>query len=625
MCSENKTRLVGLLLFFFFQVASPAAQAGDVLENTISVSFSQTPLKEALAEISQKGGFKWSYNAGILDAYTKVTLLAKDWTVRETLAYILGDGYTFKQSGEYLILKKNKKPQQRLSGYITDRQSGRKMANVTVYDRETLRSTATDENGYYELPVTPRSQIVISKLDYRDTVLQVSSQTPRFLKLDIHVDSMPQRNESTFEEELNRISSNLQQFFLRSAQKLNSLNVQDSLHRRFQISFLPGLGTNHRLSGNVINDWSINILAGYSRGNRIAEFAGLGNLTRENITGFQAAGVFNNVMGNATGLQAAGVYNYVDDTIIGVQWSGVVNMAGYGGNAALQAAGIFNLVPKGKIALQYAGIANQADTVIAMQAGGIWNGARCFFNGIQAAGIANHANQLYAAGQFAGLSNSFGRGIIRIQAAGISNVADTVWGCQIAGIINRARHVKGVQIGLINTVGEIDGVQIGLLNFSKKGGYMALEASSNDVLPVNAAFKSGVNRFYTILTAGYEPSSPNNNRLWVYGIGLGSRVRLNSWGAIHFDLLHRHVNEGSYSDVVQEWEQLAIGLDLHLGKHLSIGAGPTANLFISDPERSGAEAIRKKIVPANPLYGSVTSKDWLTGWLGWSAAVRILF
>ena len=591
MIIENKYLITSLLLVLLSWPAT-GLQATDVLERSIRVRFEQTPLKTALAEIARQGGFEWSYNAGILDENRRVSLVAEGWTVRETLVYLLGDDYTFRQNGEYLILKKHRKPKQRLSGYISDRNTGQRMANVTVYDRKTLRSATTNQHGYYELPVTPRSEIVVSKLTYRDTVLQVNSQTPRLVKLDLRADSLPQKHAPSFSEQLDRISVRMEGFFVRSSQKVNAFNVRDSLHRHFQLSFLPGLGTNHRLSGSVINDWSLNVLAGYSRGNRMAELGGLGNIARENVSGFQgaglfniaggdlqgvqAAGLFNNLGRNAKGLQLAGLYNYAGQLAHGAQFSGLVNIAANSRPAGLQAGGLFNAAPRGRI-------------------------------GAQLAGLGNHARHA------------------RFQAAGVLNTADSISGCQISGLINRGGFVRGAQIGLINIAGEIHGVQIGLINLSRRGGYIALELSANDVFLTNAAFKSGVPGLYTILTASVDPESSSKDRFWAYGVGLGTRAPLGNWAGLSFDLIHRHLNEGFYNDVWQEWEQLALCLDLRLGRRLSVAGGPSANLFVADPARSDAVSMRDRVVGRNLLNESNNADGWLSAWWGWTAALRLRF
>ncbi len=616
----NRNHCWWLLLPLLFTAQTLCA--GDVLERRISAHFEAELLKTALTEIARQGSFEWSYNAGILNPNRRVTLHADGWTVRETLTVLLGDEYTFKPSGEYLILKKNKKSRQHLSGYLTDPRSGKKIPNATIYDRQTLRSTTTDGNGFYQLPVSSRSEVVIAKLDYQDTVLLVTSQTPRFVRLELLPDSvLPAQSALSLRKQIARNSYALERFFVKTSQRMADLNVQDSLHRRFQLSFLPGIGTNHRLSGHVVNDWSVNILAGYARGNRMAELAGIGNLTRENMTGLQAAGVFNNLGGNATGVQMAGVYNYVGDTMRGFQAGGVVNIAGYG--QGVQAAGVLNLVPHGRFAVQVAGVANVADTVTAAQVAGVWNGANVL-HGAQVSGVINHGQRVENAVQVAGVINNARDGEMQVQIAGVGNVADTLVSAQVAGLFNYAKCLYGVQIGVVNIARQNKGLQLGLLNLSKEGGYLALEGSANDILPANLTFKSGSPGFYIALTGGVAPDSSIQQSLWAYGAGIGAHARFNRWSGLTFDLLLRHLNEGDHDDRWQEWAQFSLGLDLRLAGGLHLGFGPTINVFASDPDVPESNALRTRVVHRNVLFEK-NYDGWLSGWIGWTAAVRWVF
>jgi hypothetical protein len=625
----NKIQYIFLLAIWYLPnlICLPQLHAADVLERRIDVSFYQTPIKEALREVAQKGGFEWSYNANILDHSKKVNLTVKGRTVRETLVEMLGNAYTFKQNGEYLILKKVKKPDQRLIGYITDPRTGNKVANATVYDRQTLRSTTTDSSGYYELPVTPRSEIVVSKLTYRDTILQVTSQTPRFLTLEIHLDTVPEKKDpwEQMQSHVVETSDKIERFFVTSAQRINGLNVQDSIQRRFQFSLLPNIGTNFMMSGNVENDFSINLLAGYSKGNHIAEFAGLGNITRGNIDGIQAAGWFNEVKGDVNGIQAAGLYNRCGKNFQGVQASGFLNIAHQANGVGIQTSGAFNLVPKGRFTAQTAGIANFCDSIRVLQAAGLFNICSGYAQGGQAAGFFNIAKNSDALLQVAGFMNYSKRGILRVQAAGFTNIADTIEGAQISGFFNRARKVKGIQIGIVNRAKEIDGMQIGLLNFSRRGGYIVLELGANEVHWNNVAFKSGTHHLYTIFTAGLSPETPQNNRLWSYGAGVGTLIPMGRHAGLNFDLIHRHVNQDATDLVVQEWEQIAMGLDIRLGRHLSLAFGPTANLFILKSPKVGETDIIPRVVPAGFPNTVLDNDAYLPMWVGANAAVRIRF
>jgi hypothetical protein len=392
--------LLGLLLLLF---EGNALRANEVLERHIDVRFRHTPLREALATVAQKANFEWSYNANLVDAEKKISLTANDWTVRETLYEILGDGYEFKARGNYLILKKRSKPADRIFGYVKDPNTGQRIANATVYDRRSLCATTTDSNGFYQLKVKKNTQIAVARLSYRDTIFPVTSQSPRLQKIDLQLNVATPPPPSPLERSVETALTQTQRFFRATLEQWAAANVSGPLHRRAQVSFLPKIGTNHTLSGKVVNDWSLNVLAGVSLGNRKAEVGGLANFTRQNLRGVQIAGLFNEVSGGTSGLQLAGLLNQTGDTLHGAQIAGLLNFA------------------------------KKTDT---------------------------HSVQI------GGLANVTRRGKTRVQIAGTVNSAEQIQGVQIAGVLNRARKVKGVQIGLFNSARTLDGLQIGLFNRS---------------------------------------------------------------------------------------------------------------------------------------------------------------
>jgi CarboxypepD_reg-like domain len=414
------------------------ANATGALARRIDVAFNNTPLKTALAEVARKGEFEWSYNPRLIDPNRPVTLTVSRRSVREVLSDILGDQYRLKENGNYVILTRQAKPHKELSGYISDPESGKRVVNATVYDRRTLRAVITDSSGYYALKVKKHTEIVVARLGYRDTILQITPLTPRnqpILLQPIPNQKKEPTNRSLFGIPLSQYTSRTAQRFGAVLNRWYALNVPDSLHRRFQVSLLPYVGANHTLTGKVENDFSVNIIAGYSAGVRVAEVAGVANFTRNRVRGIQAAGAFNELQGNCTGVQYAGVFNVTEDTLRGAQAAGVFNFAYNTSAIGIQAAGVFNV-----------SIDNN---------GGL----------LQGAGLFNIAREIKGA-QVAGLLNLGIQDVYGVQAAGLINHVDNLRGVQIAGILNRAKSVRGVQIGLINSARSVKGLQIGLINRS---------------------------------------------------------------------------------------------------------------------------------------------------------------
>lgn len=553
------------LAFILSCVCTLSAAAQSILERTVSLHFTQQPLPICLDEIARQANFEWSYNAAILPSEGRASLTAKDITVREALARTLGPQYEFRENGNYLILRRVKKPKTGISGYISDSQTGKKIPNATVYDRKTLKSATTDANGYYELPVKNSTEVVVARLGYRDTVLYVSSQERQFQKIDLNYE--PSLPDTTRRDE--RTLATL----VKGYQRINSTNVRDSLERRVQFSLLPWVGTNLSMSGSVSNDVSLNALVGYSRGNRILEVGGLGNISRKEVSGVQIGGIFNIVSGRSMGWQFAGVWNQAREAEGGAQIAGLVNVASKATMQGLQVAGLYNYIGHGTTRLQIGGLANRADSVAGMQ------------------------------------------------VAGIRNRANKVKGMQIAGFRNRARRVEGLQIGIFNRADTIKGMQIGIFNRSKVGGYNRVELVWTEVARYNLQIKTGSPFFYVSLSGGYD--AERDRSLWHYGGGVGCRLgrRL----GLSTDLLWRHIQVEGQRWSLQEWGQAAFCVDYRLFGRFFAVVGCSANLLMSDPQFTHFAENKARIAPREKFYEDLHDGTDLTAWWGTVAGVRYRF
>jgi hypothetical protein len=441
------------LLLLILLITSIAAHATDVLSRRIDIAFADITLKSALDKVAQRGQFECSYNPVIIETQRSVSINANDLTVREVLYKLLGDKYQFKVNGNYVIIVKAPKTRKEVSGYLRDPVSGERVANATVYDKRTLRATTTDSSGYYELKTKRSADIVVTRLGYRDTTLQVTSQSPSFQQITIapipmQSNEIPQRKFYIWKINENT-PSGLEALFRAKIDEWHLFNVPDTLHRRFQISLLPYAGTNHTLSGKVENDFSINIIAGHSAGVRFFEAGGIGNFTRRRVSGLQLAGVFNFVQGSCKGVQGAGLFNVVEDTLGGVQLAGAVNYATHSNRGSIQAAGLFNYSTTNEPGnIQVSGFANLnlfGPSII--QAASTINAAYAI-SGVQLAGTFNYAQKVEGA-----------------QLSGCLNATNELRGVQI-GLINHAKKARGVQIGVFNNSKDFKGLQIGLINRS---------------------------------------------------------------------------------------------------------------------------------------------------------------
>jgi hypothetical protein len=139
------------------------------------------------------------------------------------------------------------------------------------------------------------------------------------------------------------------------------------------------------------------------------------------------------------------------------------------------------------------------------------------------------------------------------------------------------------------------------------------------VMNVNAAFKTGNAKFYSILQAGLDYNE--NKKLYGFGYGIGSDLALNKRKNIFFnpELISTYLYAGSW-DYHNILNRLQLQVNIRLGKLFSIYAGPAYSVFISD--QPAAISGYKFPVPSAG-YNTHRFSNRVTGWLGWSAGINL--
>ena len=378
------------------------AQSTSLLETKITLRVSNERIDETLRQISARGGFSFSYSPDVIAVSSRVSLNASNQSVREILNVLFDGKVLFKERRKYIILQRTpevaeKKPEVfYLNGYVIDEKTGEKLPNASIYEPVTLASAVSNQYGYYKIKLPAQSEklrLEVRKEEYAGRSVEVAARQNAYLSITLAPDtiqpqpapqvarltdslvvvpreprivfrqdsSRPQigipvvvvspetdpdsiipirrKEKKPLAEALRDLRDGLVYALSTARQAIHVENIQDSLHRPFQASLLPFIGTNHQLSGNVVNDVSVNLLAGYSLGVDMVE-AGLGfNLVRGDVNGVQAAGVANVVGREVRGVQAAGVANLVIGDFEGVQASTALNITA-GDFRGLQAGGV---------------------------------------------------------------------------------------------------------------------------------------------------------------------------------------------------------------------------------------------------------------------------------------------
>ncbi|GAB3919681.1 hypothetical protein GCM10028804_12210 [Larkinella terrae] len=646
-------------MLIFCGLFQPAlAQSTPPLERVVSIDFTSERLDNALKIISNKGQFSFAYNANIINSNSTLTLRATN-TVRALLNQIFRGTLTYKSRGNHIILQKAELPSESpksfiLDGYITDRQTGEKISQVSIYEKTTLASTVSNPYGYYRIKLstdiptvrlevrrkyyfgetvsinarqTHKLDIGLTPLPTQTTLQPMVSRAsidttrptpviPQPVAVAIPVDSTPMprtanqgptiwdRSKSVLEETKNDFAD----WFKSTRQAVHDANLAgDTIYRDIQFSLFPFVGTNHTLSGRVINQYSLNLVGGYSLGVRALEVGGFLNMVRGDVAGVQVAGFANVVGENVGGIQVAGFFNGVRHDATGVQAAGFGNTV-LGTVRGIQAAGFYNMT-MGKMpeSIQAAGFGNiVADEMSGFQLAGFTNVAARSMSGFQLAGYAN-----VSAGTMSGF-----------QLAGFSNFAlKELHGWQLSGFLNYAKNVvSGHQISIINIAGSSETTPFGLFSYVHHNGYRRLEISTDEVMTASLTFKTGVQRFYNIFTGGSNLGLAGKP-LWSLGYGFGTAVDLKRSWMLNFDATG-HVLSGEDRYVWEDWNSLVrlnMGIEKKLGRHFALAVGPSLNWYLTDYTRS--KPVTRFDVPLfnNPR---TFANNLSTGWLGFQVALR---
>lgn len=308
-------------------------------------------------------------------------------------------------------------------------------------------------------------------------------------------------------------------------------DLTDTTSMGFQFSFVPFVGTNGTYSGSVVNDYSFNLLGGYSAGTNQLEMAGLFNINRGPMLGVQLAGLFNQVGGKVNGVQLAGLFNSNLDSVKAVQLAGLMNFT-TGPVEGVQISGVTNFSPKRVEGVQVAGVMNFTASEL---------------EGSQVAGVLNFA-------------------------------AKNVKGSQV-GLLNFANKVDGFQLGLINYADSMSGVPVGLISWVRSG-YQAVEIGANEILPLNLALRSGKREFYTMPFIGIRPEI-DGQLTWSYGYGVGTSPRLGKKTFLNIEVSSEQLSKGKV-DALNLVNRFYLGGEIQASSKLAIYAGPTLNFRVYD-------------------------------------------
>lgn len=590
----------GLLLVFLFFISFDTL-GQSFLSRNISLTAKREPLSHVLTTMGERAGFNFSYSTDILPADSLVTVSVHNKSVRYILDVLLQGRYQYKEIAGHVIIQRSVRERaQFLSGVVTDSETGQRIDYASIYSKISLLSALSNDDGTFRLRMKePNFPLVltVSKVGYADQELTVQAGQAHDIRISlvqkvVELDPVVIRYGGPDHNWLAK-------FFVSAKLRVQSRNIgKFFVSLPFQASLMPGLGTHGRMAPQVTNKASLNLLGGYTGGVNGVEVAGLFNLSKKDVKFVQIAGLFNVVAGDVTGFQAAGLYNQVMDSLMGAQVSG-----------------LWSTTVRGVEGAQVSGVLSRAGgPVNGGQVGGAVSIAHDKFVGFQASGAHSRAEGDFVGFQLAGAYSSVFGDMLGAQiSGGFSRTEQNVKGLQI-GIVNFSGNLKGVQIGLINIARASTGHSFGLLNFVKSGK-KEIAFYANELALMNAAWKSGSNKLYSILMGGTNGSSVQ--RLHSFGFGLGKEFSFGKSMGLGAEILNQNLLLGSTKEM-QTTGRIQMLLKAKLGKHVALSAGPAFSVLF---DRRNNPLWQYDALPIDGLY-NFKAGDY-EAWLGWQAGFQI--
>ncbi len=583
-------------------LALNSAGAQTFLHRPVTLDMNRKPLADVLTKIGKQGGFSFSYNSNLINGDSLVTIRVQQKPVQQVLDMLFNGNIEYKETGHHIVLQ-NAPPYWYVSGYVVDELTGEKLVNASVYEKQQLVASLTDDQGYFKLKLRDRLQpavISISKSWYTDTSLQLRNGdnkelTVRITPKNFILDSVAVTPNSQIEKTW------LGNIFLSSRQRMQSLNLNRYfVDKPYQASVIPGVGTHGKMSGQVVNKFSFNVLGGYTAGVNGFEIGGLFNIVRNDVRYAHIGGIFNITGGEVNGLQIGGLYNHVLDSVNGVIIAGISNMV-LKDVTGVNISGLYSHVGGSNNGVQVAGLAGFAKTdITGAQVGGLYAHSGGNTDGVQAAGLATFTNKSVDGTQIAGLINIARR---------------DVDGGQISGLINYAKKIDGVQVGLINIADSSSGYSIGLINIILKG-YHKLSISTNEAMPFNIAFKTGNKKIYSILMGAADTRT--GKKLYGMGYGIGTDITIYKGFSFCPEVSGQYIYMGDWRST-HVLTRVQFNLNYKINKYIAVYAAPSFNVYNIELNTTPSE-YRSNLFPS---YSATRMMDNLYNWFGWSVGVDI--
>jgi hypothetical protein len=170
-----------------------------------------------------------------------------------------------------------------------------------------------------------------------------------------------------------------------------------------------------------------------------------------------------------------------------------------------------------------------------------------------------------------GFVNTAGGNMAGLQLGFVNTSANRIDGAQVS-FVNFTKQLNGLQLGFINYVDSIEnGVPIGFLSIVRNGGYKAVELGVSEISPFNAAFKIGIERFYSSFIVSYNPFADGIRNQILWGIGFGSIIPIGRTFFFNPELTTHH----AINERFQHYLGVVSSFGFAISSNISVAAGPS--------------------------------------------------
>jgi hypothetical protein len=141
----NKKGIWSVCMVILLVVCSFSSIGQSILDRRVSFNVNRQRLDDVLAIVSNKANFSFSYNSNIVKRDSLVNLSVENKTVRQVLNQLFNGNYEYKESGNYVILRRvslqlttitktapAKEKLYTISGYVVNGETGERLSNVSI-------------------------------------------------------------------------------------------------------------------------------------------------------------------------------------------------------------------------------------------------------------------------------------------------------------------------------------------------------------------------------------------------------------------------------------------------------------------------------------------------------------